>query len=97
MHRVRFPELHMFDHNKGENPGGILRPFHCRRLQSKENVYVTGRNNSVTGITNSTLSRFGTNTVCSKQAGVYLNFTLGPGRLACKQITIVTKGHWGHH
>lgn len=49
-HRVRFPEWHMLNHNKGENPGKIISPFHHRRLQSKENVYVTQRNNSVTGI-----------------------------------------------
>lgn len=74
---VRFPEWHMLDHNKGENPGVVISPFHHGRLQSKENVYVTQRNNSVTGMTNSTLSRFGTNSYgCSKHAGVYLNFHL---------------------
>ena len=78
-HRVRFPEWHMLDHNKGENPGEITSPFHHRRLQSKENVYVTQRNNSVTGITNSILSRFGINIPdCSKHTGGYLNFHLWP-------------------
>lgn len=74
-----FPERHMVDHNKGQNPGETQSPFHCRRLQSTENVYVTQRNNSAAGVMNSP-SRLGTSSSgCAGHAGLNLKTMFSPG------------------
>lgn len=65
----------MLDHNKGENPGEIISPFITGDYRAKKNVYVTQRNNSVTGITNLFCPGLGsTSPDCSKHTGGYLNF-----------------------